>query len=360
MEAINDIRDKKAFIGITFSKYKKSEAKKQLLSTLLDGKIEGACYWSAEYICAGHFLDLWDIILLFTGKNIHLGNPKLSIYLNIRFNDFKNIVKNGYIDNEIKMRNNNDIRGLFAEIITILCLSNKKHDVSQIKVNKDAFDISFLSDKLQADSTNYADIIYNNPSYDNEDPKNIYIALNEFIFNLINVRKLRESCYWLEWLLEFETIYKKKKKIPIICARRSFTNIDVTYQMDFIWIIWEILIIRAKDMDAMVHGKEREQIIRALLGLFTIKYKPTCKKKRRFILYNAISILTERYNPNIPVYNDEKRIKIIKKKRNLIYGEIKKNETPPKDAYLFNNSICAGPNNIDNTIKKLNILNNLI
>ena len=175
----------------------------------------------------------------------------------------------------------------------------------------------------------------------------------------MNVKKLRESCYWLEWLLEFETIYKKKKKIPIICARRSFPNIGGTYQKDFIWIIWEILIIRAKDMDTKTSLKEKEQIIQGLLGLFSIQYKPTCKKKRRLILYYAISILTERYDYNIPVYTDEKRIKVIKTKINLIYVEIKKNEIAPKDAYLFNNSICSGPSNIDNTIKKLNIDLNL-
>ena len=44
----------------------------------------------------------------------------------MRFNNFKNIVINGYIGNELAMRNNQKIRNIFAEIITVLCQSPKK------------------------------------------------------------------------------------------------------------------------------------------------------------------------------------------------------------------------------------------
>ena len=191
----NEISDKrliKAFKGITFSNFKKTEAKKELLNNLAAGKIEPSCYWAAEFICAGHFLDVWDIFLLFIGKNIHIGNPKLPIYIDMRIDDFKSILNNGYTDNLLKMRNNNKIRKLFAEVICVICLSKKKHSFDNIKIQKEDFNVTKLSHKLKAKNISYASKIFMK-----EDPKELFIAINEFYWNLLSGQKNgTEACFW--------------------------------------------------------------------------------------------------------------------------------------------------------------------
>lgn len=348
---INDKRSKKEFKGVTFSKFKKSDVKKELLNSLNNGRIEPACYWSAEFICAGHFLELWDNIILFATKHIHLGNPKLSLYLQLRFNNFKDILVGGYIDNEIKMRNNKKIRSLFGEIISILALSNKKHTLSKVKIDKDDFQLQNITDKLKADNINYANRIYLK-----DDPKELFIALNEFAYNLTSRRnKTVDACYWLEWIMEFENVCKREKKIKLMAAPRHIAPVENKMKTDIIWMIWEIFLLEAEN-----RGGITKKIVSSLLEIFSIKYTSGTKRKRRFLMYNVISLLTEPVDYNISIFTEEKKIDTIKNKIDIIYKQIKNNEVRPDTDYLFNNSFTGDERNLENTIKKLDQMNNMM
>ena len=108
---------------MTFSGYKKSEAKKELLNHLYLEKLKKVAIGPVNSFA----LDIFDIGIYFLiyEQFIHLGNPKLPTYMELRFNDFRNIITGGYIGNEIKLRNNNKIRHSSPDDLFIVFITKK-------------------------------------------------------------------------------------------------------------------------------------------------------------------------------------------------------------------------------------------
>ena len=344
---INDVRSEKDFKGITFSKFKRTDVKKELLNSLKAGRIEQALHWSAEFICCGCFIELWDIILNFVGKHIHLGNPKLPIYLEMRFNNFKEMIST-YNGVELDIRNNDKVRKIFAEIIIILCSSKQKHSIESIKIKKqEEFDMTSMSSKLKAPSVQYATDIFKK-----DDPKELFIAINEFAFHVSkDSRSSLDACYWLEWILEFENLCKKRKEV-CICERRTFAMVDEKCVKEPIWMIWDVLFKSNAEKKSEISDK----ILKSIFELFCIRYTSGVKKKRKYLLYFAISLLTDTFDSTIDIIENKTTVDNITKKINLIYKEIKKNEQRPATDYLFNG---LEKSNREETFEKLEALNKL-
>lgn len=345
---ISDIRQPSQFKGYSFSNYKNAEVKKTFKENMLKGKIEPACYWCAELICAGHFMDAWECIINYVGKYIHLGNPKLIIYLEMRYEIFRDVMSKGNFVTELQLRNNIKIRKLFAEMISMLTLSNKKHSFEAIKINRvDEYDITQMTERLKAPSTQYVDVVFKK-----KDPKELLIAINEFMYSISSERRnMTTACYWYEWVVEFDNICKKRKE-PCYCVRRDFP-VENKFQCDIVWILWEAIQHYCEELKNQYISK----IMNAVLTLFCIKYTTASCKKRRYLFYFAVALITEPVPTNIELISDKETVSAVLDNIDQIYKQIKKNEVSPNTDYLFSN--LEKESTFEKSMKKLEMMDSL-
>ena len=204
--------------------------------------------------------------------------------------------------------------------------------------------MTFIASKLKAPNVNYAQNVFLKT-----DPKELFIAVNELGYHISKESKNAvNACYWLEWLLEYEAICKKRKE-KCQCERRIFALVQDKYQMDPVWLIWDTILKESKRRNNIANDK----IINALLTIFCIKYTSGVVKRRRFLIYFSISLLTEMVDLSSEIINTKykENINNIVKKVNSVYRDIKKNEMSPNTGYLTNG--IPEKSNLDKTIERL-------
>jgi len=340
---IDDLRLPPQFKGTSFSGFKKTDVRKQFLQNMIKGRIEPACYWAAELICAGQFMDLWENIFHFMAKHIHLGNAKMPIYIEMRYSVFDNIMTQRLFSNEIQLRNNATVRRLFAEIICNLTLSPRKPSFETTKIaKKEEFDITQMGERLKADKANYAETIFQE-----KDPRELLIPVNEFIFELRR-KNMSSCCYWVEWLIEFDLISKSNKR-PTKCVPRDY-RVEQKYRGDIIWFIWDAILAERDIRNDVFIAK----ILGALLKLFCAKYTTAAAKKRRYIIYMAIETLTEQVHTDIEIVANMATLENVVSKIDEVYKQIKKNETGSGTDYIFDG--LGKEANFQRTVRKLEMM----
>jgi len=294
-------------------------------------------------------MDVWEIILYYMAKHVHLGNPKLVVYLENRYELFRNIMQQSHYSNDLQVRNNDKLRKLFAEIVCVLTFSNKKPSYEAIKINKEEeFDISQMTERLKAPSVHYAE-----PIFRPKDPKELYIAINELAYHISkDSANIMQACYWIEWVMEFDALCKKRKE-PCFCEARVELNVDRPSKRDIIWLVWDCVLHTGKNCSPFI-----EKILKSLLHLFCIKYTTASGKKRRYLLYYCVSLLTEPVPQNIDLVSDKEIVQTVLKNINKVYRQIKKNEETPGTDYLF--AGLETQHNRERSLRQIELVNSII
>jgi hypothetical protein len=299
---IEDARDASFFKKTTFSKYELGAVKKELLKSLVEGKLEASCHWSTELVCSGHFVELWELVFAFFGKYVHVGNPKLPIYLELRLKTFVQAAQAEAV--ELNLRNQLLVRKLVAEMMCVLALSPKRHGCEAIKVRREELDLSNLHDRLKA-----PDVTFARKAFRAGDPKELFVPLNELAFALHSNRSV-DACYWLEWIMAFDNAKK-----TIRCVARDY--VPKKAGTDLIWMFWDAVLAEVKKKGAVM-----EKIADSTLSLFCIHYTGAACERRRFLMYYVVALCCEPVDTEVEIVPDKKIIEAVFPKCSLMYKDI--------------------------------------
>ena len=204
---ICDIRSSKDLNGGTISGYKKRDVVNAFQNSIINNKIEEALYWGVELHISTYDKDIWKSIYDIYKKYIHINNPKLFFYIIQRENDYNNILSYFPKKHFIFSRNNQEIRNLFCDLITILSLSKKNNlflDKALPKVNISKITKNEIKERIINQNYN----IIQDLGYDNLNNTEI-LCINQIFHNLNNHQGTLKNCFY--WYILLEKSCKENK-----------------------------------------------------------------------------------------------------------------------------------------------------
>tara|TARA_Y100000992_G_scaffold70123_3_gene43956 strand:- start:804 stop:1820 length:1017 start_codon:yes stop_codon:yes gene_type:complete len=308
------IKDKRRmFKKTTFSNYKKGDVTKKLVLSMYYGKLEESFFWTCELLCTNMIIELWNVYMLMMSKYIHVYNPKLPLYLCKKFHDFKAAASRE--GDDYKLRNDPEIRRLFCTITLILCYSQKYTILDDLTYKFD-FKIENLYENLKAPNVQYIEFIYK-PS----DPKEYTIPFNELIYHLKETQNKTDIHFWVNWIIQYDILCRKKKKIVLCQQRDIFMDKNEKLSKNMIWIIWDIIIKLSKKTP-------HESLVMSIFDLFTVRYAVSYNKKRIHMIYHCIELLLlkDKVDQNIELFKERELLGSLEQNIHVIFEQIKKNE----------------------------------
>jgi hypothetical protein len=281
---INDMRVPDEFKKLSFSNYPKKDIFQILIKSMDKRQIENTCYWATECIVSGYTLDMWDKILLYATKVIHINNPNLPGFLKHKHEILLSIIQQ-YETKKMSlfhMRNDQVIRNLLLSVVTVLSLSSKaKRYDKNVKLKEEHFQIKHIQTMLTAN----VHILPEHFIHFNE-PNELKLIMNEIYFHLKNkFSGYEKAIYWIEWIMKWEQLNKKKQVSWCIDERN--VPVEKKYKSDLVWILWSIIIEEMKTRNDVC----QKQVL-ALYSLYLHDFKPGKRKKRMSYIHMAVGLLT--------------------------------------------------------------------
>ena len=302
---IEDSRIK--FGSNTFTNNKKNNVIKELEKCIYYQHTDQALLWTADLLCSGFLIELWNLYIHILCKYIHIHNPKITLYIHKKFTEFKKMIEE--CNSDIELRNKDEARILFFSVTLILIESNKD---TILECMNFVFNFDEIFTNLKAPNMKYIQ-----PFFKDDDPKEFFIPLNELAFHLFETKNKKEVFYWIEWIIEYDNKLIKNKK-QIKCIKRDFIKSKI---LNIVWIIWELIL-------SINPNTVMNKILLGLFELFSIKYTISNNyKKKDLLMFASMLIIHEEHIQfdkkiieNTEIFNN------INDKINNTFEQLKKSE----------------------------------
>ena len=299
---VHDYRVNKDLKSSTLTGYKRIDVIKAMSKAIINSNLEEACRWSIELHVSGYTDYIFNELFITYINNININNPYYFFYFIRRKKYYYELIKD--IPNKIKIfsRNNQEIRNLINELVSILVYS-KKNNLFQTKglpkIPTYAFEYKYVQQKVISNN------MHNIMRYlDDRDLTEIKIALNEIINIIYSGKKtFLKIVFWYIWLKKFIKIYKKTNLNREISKRYEIDEIDEKYKNDWIWSLWNIILDFIKNRNKLI-----KQYISKLYLEYKNNYKGYEKTDKNSIIMYVLYILTTNINFNINIRQNEKAI----------------------------------------------------
>lgn len=293
-----DDRKRKNFNSITISSYKRNDVVKSLVAALDDKKVEEACVWAVELHCSGQQELLWKQFLLYISESINIDSPYLPLWLWRNYVKFETLELKFDRNYLIEGRNNQELRNILADIISVLVLSTKNKAFTKKelpKITLQDFDQVNLQKKVRArNAYMIVNIVHEG------DPRELQIGLNELAIGLNNKEvNFIDTVYWLEWLLLYEKECKTHN-ISIECGGARIRDVKDKFYKDWIWYVWHIILKETEFRSEELLSKQ----VLALYKIYKYQFSSTTRKAKMVHIYHAIRLLKERVNWETPLIRD--------------------------------------------------------
>jgi hypothetical protein len=311
----------------SFSGYTKSAVFAQWQKCLHKQQYEEACHWTAELDASGWQGEVWQKLILFASKQVHLHCPKLPQLMARNFAYYQlHTLQHGKQPPapQWQPRNHAQLQQNLCQMIGLVTLSSKGPVYALPSVDLTKIDAHELV------AGTHAWLV---PLVDEADDPSVVQILSTLLCQ-VEAKCTHKIVYWLGVLVEFEKS-QKQNKVPVLMAPRkpllpdeqSYRHVylDAPHASDWVWLLWQALARGSSSSSSSTSGRSHYvKTLKALGYLFAFDYSTSKRNGRLPILLHAIQLGYANVNWTQSIYSAPNRPLIEKACQNvsMLYANI--------------------------------------